>query len=68
MVFFLIRTGKEWAGREMKNSNKSLGVVMFVSSLICLIIPLKLFWNLGVYTDDYGGNIKFRVIEIAKKE
>ncbi len=42
-----------------------LNVSIFVLSLICLLISLKLFWNMGIYVDEFntspdvvlGGNL-----------
>lgn len=44
---------------------KFLNISIFVLSLICLLISLKLFWNMGVYVDEFntspdvvlGGNL-----------
>lgn len=33
--------------------DKILKISIFVLSLICLIISLKLFWNLAIYTDEF---------------
>lgn len=33
---------------------KFLNITIFVLSLICLLISLKLFWNMGVYVDDFN--------------
>ena len=45
------------------NRNKSAGLkisirngFIFVLSLIALVISLKLFWNMGVYADEYGSS------------
>lgn len=45
--------------------SKFLNVSIFVLSLICLLISLKLFWNMGIYVDEFntspdvvlGGNL-----------
>lgn len=45
--------------------SKLLNISIFVLSLICLLISLKLFWNMGVYVDEFntspdvvlGGNL-----------
>ena len=37
----------------MKNS-KFINGSIFVLSLICLIISCKLFWNLGIYVDEFN--------------
>ena len=44
---------------------KFLNISIFVLSLVCLLISLKLFWNMGVYVDEFntypdvvlGGNL-----------
>jgi hypothetical protein len=57
VVFFIIRTRGEGVVGEMNNDNKGFLAIVLVVSLVSLMISLKLFWNLGVYSDDYGGNI-----------
>ncbi|MEF9960278.1 MAG: hypothetical protein RR448_01745 [Niameybacter sp.] len=45
--------------------HKILGSIIFVTSLISLIISMKLFWNMGIFVDEYnlspdivyGGNL-----------
>lgn len=45
--------------------SKFINISIFILSLICLIISLKLFWNIGVYVDEFntspdvvlGGNL-----------
>ena len=32
--------------------NKFLNISIFVISIFCLIISLKLFWNMGIYIDE----------------
>lgn len=34
--------------------DKILKISIFVLSLICLIISLKLFWNLAIYADEFN--------------
>lgn len=34
--------------------NKVLNTIIFISSIICLIISIKLFWNMGIYVDEYS--------------
>lgn len=44
---------------------KFLNISIFILSLVCLLISLKLFWNMGVYVDEFntspgvvlGGNL-----------
>ena len=44
---------------------KTLKISIFVLSFVCLIISLKLFWNLAIYVDEFntsadvvlGGNL-----------
>lgn len=44
---------------------KFLNITIFALSLVCLLISLKLFWNMGVYVDEFntspdvvlGGNL-----------
>ncbi len=50
-VIYFKRTGK-----EINLEKKGLNIVIFVLSLISLVISLKLFWNLGVYADEYGSS------------
>jgi hypothetical protein len=33
---------------------RSLSIAVFLLSLFSLIISLKLFWNLGIFVDEYG--------------
>lgn len=33
---------------------KFLNTTIFVLSLICLLVLLKLFWNMGVYVDNFN--------------
>ncbi len=33
---------------------KTLKIIIFVLSFICLIISLKLFWNLAIYVDEFN--------------
>ncbi len=35
-------------------NNKLLNMAIFVLSFICLIISVKLFWNMGIYVDEYN--------------
>lgn len=45
--------------------DKFLNISIFVLSIICLLISLKLFWNMGIYVDEFntspdvilGGNL-----------
>jgi len=43
-------------GKEVNLEKKGLNIVIFVLSLLSLVISLKLFWNLGVYVDEYGSS------------
>lgn len=33
---------------------KTLKISIFVLSFVCLIISLKLFWNLAIYVDEFN--------------
>ncbi|WP_172372376.1 hypothetical protein [Sporosarcina jiandibaonis] len=33
---------------------RKLSIIVFILSLISLLISLNLFWNLGVFVDEYG--------------
>jgi hypothetical protein len=55
LVFFVIRTKNEGVRGNM--NNKSFFITVLIASLFSIIISLKLFFNLGVYADDYGGNV-----------
>lgn len=33
---------------------KKLNIVIFVGSLIALLISVKLFWNMGVFVDEFN--------------
>lgn len=33
---------------------KSINLLIFILSTIALIISVKLFWNMGIYVDEYG--------------
>ena len=30
--------------------------ILFIFSLVALVISLKLFWNMGIYVDEYNTN------------
>lgn len=49
-VFYLRKTRK-----EVKLGQRGL-VAVFVLSLTSLLISLKLFYNMGVYADEYGSS------------
>lgn len=34
--------------------SKFLNVSIFLLSVICLVISLKLFWNMGIYVDEFN--------------
>lgn len=34
--------------------SKFLNISIFVLSLVCLLISLRLFWNMGVYVDEFN--------------
>ena len=50
-VFFIKRSGK-----DINFGNKNFYTVIFILSLVSLVISLILFWNLGVYSDEYGSS------------
>ena len=50
-VFYLRKTRK-----EVKLEQRGLDIAVFVLSLTSLLISLKLFWNMGVYADEYGSS------------
>ncbi len=50
-VFYLRKTGK-----EVKVEQRGLNIAVFVLSLTALVISLKLFWNMGVYANEYGSS------------
>lgn len=50
-VIYLTKTGK-----EVNLEKKELNIVIFVLSLLSFFISLKLFWNMGVYADEYGSS------------
>ena len=33
---------------------KFLNLSIFLLSIICLVISLKLFWNMGIYVDEFN--------------
>ena len=35
---------------------RTLSIIIFGISLITLIISVKLFWNMGIYADEYGSS------------
>ena len=43
-------------GKEVILEKGGVNIVIFVLSLISLVISLNLFWNLGVYADEYGSS------------
>lgn len=40
--------------KEFVMVNRRLAIVVFVLSLTSLLISLKLFWNLGIFVDEYS--------------
>ena len=44
------------SGKDINFGNKNFYTVFFILSLVSLIISLILFWNLGVYSDEYGSS------------
>lgn len=52
LVIYFIKTEKV-GNRE----RRGLNILIFVFSLISLIISLKLFWNMGVYADEYNASL-----------
>ncbi len=50
-MIYLKKTGK-----EVNLEKRGLNIVIFVLSLMSLVISLKLFWNMGVYADEYGSS------------
>ncbi|MUK90640.1 hypothetical protein GMD78_19985 [Ornithinibacillus sp. L9] len=44
------------AGKEVNVEKRGFTIVIFVLSLFSFFISLKLFWNVGVYADDYGSS------------
>jgi amino acid transporter len=44
------------SGKDINFGNKNFYTVIFILSLISLVISLFLFWNLGVYSDEYGSS------------
>ena len=51
VVIYLIKTGK-----EINFEKKGFNIIIFILSLLSLTISLKLFWNMGVYADEYGSS------------
>ena len=41
---------------EGSPENRGLNLVIFIVSSISLVISIKLFWNMGVYADEYGSS------------
>lgn len=33
---------------------KKLNIVIFIGSLIALLISIKLFWNMGIFVDEFN--------------
>ncbi len=54
-IFFAVIYFKK-TGKEVNLEKRELDIVIFVLSLISLVISLKLFWNMGVYADEYGSS------------
>ena len=51
IAVYLIITGKTaWLEK------RGINIIIFVLSLISLFISLKLFWNMGIYADEYGSS------------
>lgn len=44
------------SGKEFNLGNKKINIVIFVLSLVCLGISMKLFWNMGIYADEHGSS------------
>jgi peptidoglycan biosynthesis protein MviN/MurJ (putative lipid II flippase) len=42
--------------REVRLEQRGLDIAVFVLSLTSLVISFKLFWNMGVYADEYGSS------------
>lgn len=42
--------------KEINSEKKGLNIAIFILSLLSLTISLKLFWNMGVYADEYGSS------------
>jgi hypothetical protein len=43
-------------GKTVGAKNNVHNGVIFALSLISLVISLKLFWNMGIYADEYGSS------------
>ena len=41
-----------------RTASEKIDVLLLIFSVFSLIISVKLFWNLAVYTDDFGATIK----------
>ncbi len=50
-VGYLLKTGG-----EVNLEGRGLNIAVFVLSLVSLAISVKLFWNMGVYADEYGSS------------
>ena len=38
----------------MVNNEKKLSILIFVLGFVSLLISVKLFWNLGIFVDEYN--------------
>ncbi len=44
------------SGKHVHLEKNGFAMVTLVLSLICLVISARLFWNMGVYADEYGSS------------
>jgi len=40
--------------RRNKMKKKTMSILVFIFSVISLLISLKLFWNMGIFVDEYN--------------
>jgi amino acid transporter len=50
-VYFYSKSAK-----EQKPEKQWVNWLVFVLSLVSLVISIKLFWNMGIYADEYGSS------------
>lgn len=51
VVIYFLKTGK-----KVNLGARGINIAVFILSLLSLLISFKLFWNIGVYADEYGSS------------
>jgi len=48
------RLSKLIKGGYVGMKKRTINIVIFILSLICLLISIRLFWNMGIFADEYN--------------